>query len=67
MNRVWPRLNSRPKRSVHVLTFPYLREHAGVVSPMAGRLKYQCFESLSQPAELNRGERTRDESPARRC
>ena len=28
MNRVWPRLNSRPKRSVHVFTFPYLGEHA---------------------------------------
>jgi hypothetical protein len=28
MNRVWRRLNSRPKRSVHVFTFPYLREHA---------------------------------------
>ena len=27
MNRVWRRLNSRPKRSVHVFTFPYLREH----------------------------------------
>jgi hypothetical protein len=36
-------------------------------SPMAGQLKFRCFESLSQSAELNRGERTRDESPAPRC
>ena len=28
MNWVWRRLNSRPKRSVHVFTFPYLGEHA---------------------------------------
>jgi hypothetical protein len=53
-------LNTKPER---------LRESCGhfakpgeavVLSPMAGRLKLRCFESLSQPAELNRGERTRD-------